>query len=275
MAQLIDICELVKEKSGFDFTGYRANMLQRRLKKRLFATATENYTDYYNYILENKVELENIIDVLTINVSHFFRTPLVYEVLSDYIFPKIIGNKKAANTNNIRIWSAGCSEGQEPYSLSIAIDEFLKKEKLNYEQVVFATDIDKKALKKAAQGIYKSNNLSNVKFGILQNYFEEANNCFKVSAEIRDNIKFSFFDLSNNTKNYPTDSIYGGFDLVSCCNVLIYFNFEFQEVIIDKLYNSLNTGGFLILGESESISEKFKSKFVKETNLSKIYRKIR
>lgn len=275
MVQLIDICKLLKEKRGFDFSGYRKPMLERRFKKRLFATSKENYTDYYNYLLENEDELDNIIDVLTISVSHFFRNPLAFEVLQDYIFPKIILDKKATTNNNIRVWSAGCSEGQEPYSLSIALDEYLKKEKLNYEQVVFATDIDKLALTKAAEGIYKENNVLNVKHGTLKNYFIEENNSFKISDDIRNNVKFSIFDLTNETKSYPTDSIYGGFDIVSCRNVLIYFNFNIQKIIIEKLYNSLNPGGFLLLGESESVSEKFKSKFVKETNLSKIYRKIR
>jgi chemotaxis methyl-accepting protein methylase len=275
MKQINDICRLLIENRGYDFSGFREPMLNRRLTKRLFATKNDNYTDYYNYILQNDNELDNIIDVLTINVSHFFRDPLAFEVLVSQVFSKIIEEKKQSSNNHIRFWSAGCSEGQEAYSLSMALDKYLKEQKLNYEQVVFATDIDKKALNIAAEGIYKSPNLSNVKFGILKKYFVEENNCFRVSNEIQNQIKFSFFDLTNATKNYPTESIYGGFDVVSCRNVLIYFNFNIQELIIDKLYKSLNLGGYLFLGEAENLPQKYKLKFVKETSLCKIYKKIK
>lgn len=275
MIQIIDICKLLNEKRGYDFTGYRHAMLSRRIEKRLFATKQDNLSDYYNYILHNEYEIDNIIDVLTINVSHFFRDPLAFEVVKNEIFPKIILKKKETSNNNIRIWSAGCSEGQEAYSLSIALDEYLKEEKLNFEQFVFATDIDKKALQYATEGIYKTQNLHNVKLGTVKNYFVEEDNCFRVSNEIKSQVKFSFFDLTDKNRNYPVESIYGGFDMVSCRNVLIYFNIEAQETIMNKLHNSLNLGGYLFLGESEVPSSKYNLKFVKETSLCKIYKKIR
>ncbi|PLX02524.1 MAG: chemotaxis protein CheR [Marinilabiliales bacterium] len=275
MIQIIDICKLLIETRGYDFTGYREPMLNRRLEKRLFATKQNNLTDYYNYILQNDDEIDNIIDVLTINVSHFFRNPLAFEVVKNEIFPKIILKKKETSNNIIRIWSAGCSEGQEAYSLSIALDEYLKEEKQNFEQFIFATDIDKKALKKASDGIYKTQSLYNVKLGTLKNYFIEEDNCYKVSNEIKSQVKFSIFDLTDKNRNYPVESIYGGFDLVSCRNVLIYFNINAQEVIMNKLYNSLNIDGYLFLGESEVPSSKYNLKFVKETSSCKVYKKIR
>ncbi|MCK5822915.1 MAG: hypothetical protein KAG95_02865, partial [Bacteroidales bacterium] len=123
-----DILNFIKNQRAYDFTGYQLSMLLRRIQKRLNATNNKNLDEYFEYLKSNPDETDNLIDVLTINVSRFFRDTLSFEYLSKLIIPKIITTKIQTN-DNLRIWSAGCSYGEEPYSIAIIINEFLKKEK--------------------------------------------------------------------------------------------------------------------------------------------------
>ena len=271
---LQNILELLKEQRGFDFTGYRESMLERRVQKRVYDTNSKNLDDYRRYLDRYPNELDNLIDVFTINVSRFFRNPFYFEYISKIIIPEIFAAKANKNDNSLRIWSTGCSFGEEPYSIAIIINEFLRKEEASINLNIFATDIDKNALTKASAGIYDLNSVNEVKIGIFNKYFTEEEDRFKVNPEIKKMVQFSFFDLLDKKSFVPPDSIFGGFDIVFCRNVLIYFNTEYQKTIFNKLYRSLNTNGYLILGEVEVPVEGFKHKFKRENNFCKIYRKI-
>jgi chemotaxis methyl-accepting protein methylase len=268
------ILTLVKEQRAFDFTGSHLPMLERRIKKRIHATNNNNFKDYFEYLNSHQSELDNLIDVLTINVSHFFRNTMSFEYISTVIIPGLILNKIQTNDNSLRIWSAGCSYGEEPYSMAIIINEFLNKEKIALNLNIFATDIDKKALKKASRGEYYSESIKNVKYDLVNKYFSKKEDLFAISSEIKQKVQFSFFDLLDKNHNVPQESIFGDFDIVLCRNVLIYFNLEHQKLIFDKLYKSMNNNAYLILGESETPVEAFKNKFKRESKLVKIYRKI-
>ena len=150
----------------------------------------------------------------------------------------------------------------------------MKNETIPPDFYIFATDIDREALRTGKEGIYSIEDVSNVKLGLLRKYFSVEKNIYRIDEKIKEKVSFSFFDLLHKRSFSPAESIFGGFDIVLCRNVLIYFNFEFQEIIFEKLYRSLNSGGYLILGESETPVEKYKSKFKKVNNCCKIYRKI-
>ncbi|NQU54739.1 MAG: protein-glutamate O-methyltransferase CheR, partial [Bacteroidetes bacterium] len=145
------ILSLLNERRGFDFSGYRVQMLERRIQKRVYSTSSKNFDDYLEYLEQHPDELDNLIDVLTINVSNFFRNPLTFEYISKIIIPELFLAKAKENDNSLRIWSAGCSFGEEPYSMAIIINELLEKEETSILPVIFATDIDKKALLRAGE----------------------------------------------------------------------------------------------------------------------------
>ncbi|MCK4663263.1 MAG: protein-glutamate O-methyltransferase CheR [Bacteroidales bacterium] len=271
--EIKNLLNLVKEQRAFDFTGYHLTMLERRIEKRVYATYNKNFDDYFEYLNSHPVEIDSLIDVLTINVSRFFRNSLSFEYISKIIIPRIILKKIQTNDNCLRIWSAGCSFGEEPYSMSIIINEFLKKEKISLNLNIFATDIDKNALKTASTGKYGSESIKNVKYAIVDKYFTKKDDLFKISPEIKKMVQFSFFDLLDKNHFVPPESIFGDFDIVLCRNVLIYFNLEYQELIFNKLYKSMNKDSYLILGEAEVLVEAFKNKFLRESRVVKIYRK--
>ena len=267
------IVNILYEQRGYDFTGNRFSMLERRISKRLSPTKTTNLEEYFKYLVSSPDEFDNLIDLLTINVSSFFRNPLFWEYTAKFVLPEILKKKKMENDNCFRIWSAGCASGEEAYSIAILVSELLEHESKPPDVFIFATDIDKEILKKAEEAVFNFAVLSNTKVGLLKKYFSENNDCYTLSGDIQKMVNFSFFDLFDKKRYVPAESVFGGFDIVFCRNVLIYFKSEFQEKIFDKLYYSLNKGGYLVLGSSEVIIEKYKKKFNKVSKDCKIYQK--
>jgi len=143
------IVNYLNQTRGFDFSGCRTSMIARRVNQRVSFTKCKDFREYFHYLKKYPEELENLIDVLTINVSCFFRDTLAFEYIAKKVLPTIISQKKRSSDNSLRVWSAGCSMGEEPYSVAILINELFKKEKLNFDVNIFATDIDGKALRKA------------------------------------------------------------------------------------------------------------------------------
>ncbi|MDA3906211.1 MAG: protein-glutamate O-methyltransferase CheR [Bacteroidales bacterium] len=272
--KLKDVLNLLHEQRGFDFSGYRISMLERRVQKRVFATHSKDLNEYITFLNHHPDEFDNLIDVFTINVSRFFRNSLSFEYITKIIIPNLFLTKTRASDDILRIWSAGCSFGEEPYSIAIILNELLKKEESNIKPTIFATDIDKKAIARAAVGTYGFESIKKVKYGILEKYFTKEESQFKLNQEIKNRVQFSFYDMLDKNRAVPPESIFGGFDLILCRNVLIYFEPEFQKIIFNKLYKSLNKNGYLILGEAEVPIDEFKHKFKRENKCSKIYRKI-
>ena len=270
------IIDLLFEQSGYDFSGYRPSMIERRLHNRFRNTNMKSPEEYFNYIMQNPEELDHLVDAFTINVSSFFRNSLTYEYIRKFIIPELFHLKEQENENNLRIWSAGCSFGEEPYSISILLREFLKKDKNTKEKdiKIFATDIDRKALMGAAKGAYNFDSVKNVKYGILREYFTTEGKQFLLDAEIKKTVQFSFYDLLDKNHLSPPESIFGGFDMVLCRNVLIYFEPEYQKGIFSKLLRSVKKNGYLVLGEAEVPGQDILHKFRHVNNCCKIYRKI-
>lgn len=146
--ELETILNYLNKERGFDFSGYRPSMIERRIEKRFRPTTCENYNEYGRYLRKHPDELDNLIDVLTINVSRFFRNTLTFEYIADKVLPEIVHRKLEAKDRSLRVWSAGCSMGEEPYSIAILIRELFEKEKLDLHLHIFATDIDGEILKK-------------------------------------------------------------------------------------------------------------------------------
>ena len=263
------ILHLLHKEGNYDFSGCSYDMLARRIKMRFAATGTSDLESYYHYLKDHKEELESLMQSVTIKVSHFFRNPLDFEIINKILGYMII--KKLEKNEPLRIWSAGCATGEEAYSLAILVAEHLNKEHL--ETAIFATDIDREALLKAREGVYKKDLLKEVKFGLLQKYFTHIEDKYMIKQGIRKMVNFSFHDQLSDSNAFPAESIFGDFDLVLCRNLMIYYNPSYQEKIERRLYDSLNKGGYLKLGEAEIVGDYYKRKLKKVAPFSKIYKK--
>ncbi len=262
------------EKSGLDFSGYHSNLIEGRILNRLNLLRLNTIELYLSYLQENSAELDILCDSLTVNVSEFFRNPITYDYLSDVLLPSIISRKSAQGQNSIRIWSAGCATGEEPYSVAIILDTIQKKINTKLNISIIATDIDNKSLIKAKEGVYSASCLRNIRYKYVDDYFIKDNNQFYVKEEIKKMVSFSFYDLLDQHTYSPPDSMFGEFDIILCRNVLIYFQENFQNVIYEKLAKSLIVNGYLVLGETESMPEKFSGTFNELPYFLNIYHKV-
>ncbi len=273
--ELEKILSYLHEKRGVDFSGNRSSMIERRLSNRLAVVESANLREYLTYLEKHPEELNNLIDVLTINVSRFFRNPLTFEYLAARVLPAIVRQKSDAGDHSLRVWSAGCSQGEEPYSVAILINELMEKEKLGLDLNIFATDIDEKTLKKARDGVYPFESIQEIKYGLLKKYFTSDNETYTLNPETKSRVNFSVYDMMHKKTYAPPESVFGNFDLVLCRNLLIYFQTEHQEIIFDKLFRSLAGNGWLVLGEAEMLPLKYQGYFHKEHEYCHVYCKHR
>jgi len=219
-------------------------------------------------------ELDHLLDALTINVSRFFRDTLTFEFISNQVLTAIISGKIETNDHSLRVWSAGCSTGEEPYGIAILLNELLEKEDSTIKLHIFATDIDEGAIEKARQALYPPESIKNVTYGILKKYFVTDGESFRLISSVKEAVTFSIYDMMDKGTYAPPESIFGHFDMVLCRNLLIYFQVEYQDIIFDKLYRSLAKDGYLVLGEAEIPTIKFKKYFRKVNECCHIYKKI-
>lgn len=269
------ILNYLNEERGFDFSGYRFPMIERRISKRLAATKSTNLFEYLKYLEKHQNELNNLIDVLTINVSSFFRNTLTFEYIAARILPAIVMQKTEAHDYSLRVWSSGCSKGEEAYSVAILIHELMEKEDLKLDLNIFATDIDEATLGKAKEGVYLFESIKDIKYDLLKKYFTINNETYILNPEIKNMVNFSVYDAMDKKTYVPPESVFGNFDLVLCRNLLIYFQTEHQEIIFDKLLRSLAGNGYLVLGEAETLPLNYQKYFQKEDAYCHVYRKHR
>ncbi len=259
--QAIEIKSLVKRLKGIDITGYKDDFLMRRVRARMLALGITSIESYIRYLKNNPSEIDKLLDALSINVSEFFRDPWVWDKVRK-ILEQLIRSKSI-----VRIWSAGCSRGEEPYTISIIVHEILGSVNGFKKVTIYATDIDKEAIKEAMEGVYSLSALKNVPKHLLYKYFEKIDlTKYKVKDSVKSIVKFRQHDL---IKDPPLLFM----DIVFCRNVLIYFNKELQSKVIRKFYKSLNSRGYLVLGISEYLPEDLRGLFEVYDLRSRIFRK--
>ncbi|MFC2061281.1 CheR family methyltransferase, partial [Elusimicrobiota bacterium] len=244
--------ELILEKSGLNFDDSKRKSLKVSLLSRIRYKGFDNYQQYYKYINfhpDGRTEFRDLITLLTINETMFFRNPDQFKILKNNVLPEIINENK---DKNIKIWSAGCSTGEEPYSIAICMRELVGfANKWNIE--ILGVDIDKKALASAKEGIYKTRALRITDKTYIDRYFNEneIDGKYKIKQEIRDMVSFDYFNLAEVP--YPV-ALNGKWDIIFCRNVLIYFNTDLIEKIIERFYEGIKDGGYLFIGYSEILS---------------------
>lgn len=229
--------EVIFKKTGIDLSCYKERQMKRRIESLISRNKFNSYNAYYNAICKDKKLYDEFINYLTINVSEFYRNAAQWNVLKQEIFPYLLKNKKS-----VKVWSAACSTGEEPYSLVMTLSNFFPLKDIK----VIATDIDKEAINKANIGIYSGKSIENVPNEFKKKYFSSIGNSYKINDEIKNCVKFSQHNLL--VDKYPDKC-----DLIVCRNVMIYFTEEAKEVIYKKFNESLNNEGILFVGSTEQI----------------------
>ncbi len=238
------ILELVQKSSGVNFKKYKTNTLLRRLEKRMTIFNTDSLEDYYEILKKDKKETRTIYQEFLIGVTSFFRDQEAYGILNTKVIPNLFKINK--DNKNLRIWVAGCSTGEEVYSLAILIDNYITLHDLNADFKIFATDIDRRSIDVASTGIYSVNDIADIDSKFLDKYFVKGGNRIQIAKFIREKIVFSFHDV---TKDPPFIRM----DMISCRNLLIYLNNTTQNKVLGNFQYALNKSGFLFLGSSESL----------------------
>lgn len=238
--------KLIKENTNFNCEQYKEAHFRRRLNVRLRATGSECYADYLRQLKDNPSEYEKLKKTLTINVSEFFRNPETFEIIEKEVLPSLIKSKSDLSVKSIRIWSAGCAAGEEAYSLAILLHKVLGKDFKSYRINILGTDIDDSTLEKARKGIYNEDALKNVDPYVKEFYFTKKGETYQIIDQLKDMTYFKHHDMISGLSM-------SRFDLIICRNVIIYFKREIQEQLQVSFYESLNKGGFLIIGKAETV----------------------
>lgn len=245
----------IHSHSGIYLESMKADSLRISLVTRATRFGFVNYDEYFRLLANDENEFKELMNLVTINETSFFRFPGQFEALRDTVIPEILGSKPKMS-RTFRVWSAGCSTGEEPYTIAMSLlDSAL--EGLGYRPDVFGTDVSTQALDKAKAAIYPARALSNLPQNVVQRWFEPVKGGHRPVARVRDVVQLSYHNLIKEP--YPL-ALMGNWDVVFCRNVTIYFRLESTRRVVSNFFDSLNPGGYLFIGHSEtltSISDRF------------------
>ena len=259
---LPELIQDVQKRLNIQLTSYKQDYIKRRLLSRMNSTRSKDFIEYHQYLRTHPEEEEKLRNALTINVTKFLRDPDVFNLVGKEIFYSIIQEKKG-----IKIWSAGCSSGEEPYTYAILIYD-LGKPGVLLNGIITATDIDEVILQKAKNGIYEKNALENLSDLQISKHFDKTDDGkFRIKDHIRNMVRFQPHDLM---KGIPVARM---FDVVSCRNVTIYFNEQQKRDLVKLVHESLGKDGFYIMGMSEYMSKDVESLFKPYKPMLKIFQK--
>jgi len=245
--ELSEIRMLIEERTGICFDESRERFFSTRVKEHLRAKGLSRGTDLLRSMRKSNVEYEALLERLLTQETSFFRYPGVYEAFEKRVLPELHVKKFWKNPRTLRIWSAGCSTGEEPYSIAITIADSLSlADSWNVE--ILATDVGRQALKHAERGMYSGRSIASVSEKQLANHFSAVESGQQVKPRLRKMVSFAQMNLAS--------PVYlGRMDAIFCMNVLIYFSEERRRALVQRFYETLEPGGYLFLGHSESISK--------------------
>ncbi len=255
----------IKLNYGINLKEEKKALVTGRLQNVLIANKFNNFSEYYEYVLADKTgeAISTLINKITTNHTFFMREADHFNYFRDYVLPYL---SNTVTDKDLRIWSAGCSSGEEPYTLAMLMDEYFGKGKLRWDCKVLATDISSKVLTEAAKGIYLNEEVGTVPADLKLAYFNryDADN-YVVTEKIRNEVIFRRFNLMEKTFPFKKR-----FHVIFCRNVMIYFDSDTKRKLVDKFYDSMEYGGYLFIGHSESLNrEETKFKYI----MPAIYRK--
>jgi chemotaxis protein methyltransferase CheR len=254
---------LIYNESGILFTETNRSVLEQRLRDILRENKLPNIRDYYAKVVKDREELKKLLTAVTTNLTRFFRNQPHFDAFEKFVVPEIVRIKKAAGNHTIKIWSAGCSTGEEPYTIAMVLADMLTPP---WSYDIIASDLSLKCLMTAREGFYDASHVIGVSEHYLKRYFDVAGDGYKIKNELKSHVRFDYHNLKN-------DAGMCGIDICFCRNVLIYFDQETQANIVNKFYNSMNEKSYLYIGHSESLfGMKTKFEFLK-TEWTTLYKK--
>jgi chemotaxis protein methyltransferase CheR len=245
-SELAEIRTLIEHRSAILFDSSRERFFSARIREYVDEKGLAGGTDLLRLVRGSSIEYEALLERLLTQETSFFRYPAVFEALEKTILPELQERKFWENPRTLRIWSAGCSTGEEPYSIAITLCEALKFAEA-WETEILATDISRRALRHSERGAYSKRSLRNVPPARAEGYFTATKHGFQVRPRIRRMISFAQMNL--------VESIYvGKLDCIFCMNVLMYFSDERRLAILRRFYDALEPGGYFLLGHAETLS---------------------
>ncbi|WP_078888787.1 CheR family methyltransferase [Streptomyces sclerotialus] len=234
----------LRDARGFDFTGYKRSSLGRRIRKRMADVSVDSYADYRDLLETSSDEFGALFNTILINVTSFFRDPDSWTFLQHEVLPELLAH--VAPDHEIRVWSAGCSSGEEAYSLAMMFAEALGLEETLNRVKIYATDVDEEALRDSRTGLYSAKSLESLPPELRERYFEQNGAQYSFRPDLRRRVIFGRHDI---TRDAPISRL----DLLVCRNTLMYFNVEAQTQIIDRFHFALRESGYLFLGKAEML----------------------
>jgi len=266
------IRKIVYEHSRINLGPSKKELVMARLSKRLRALNLASYAEYITMIKSpaGKEEMTNLIDSISTNHTYFFREPQHFDFLSNIVLPQFCEQEaRGSSTKTFRVWSAATSSGEEPYTISLLLDDYFSRVK-GWSWNIFCTDISTRILAKAQEGVFAKDRIGPVRPDWLVKYFDkgigESDGFYRVKEAIRRNLRFKAMNLL--APSYPFRET---FHVIFCRNVMIYFDRDTQQELVEKMYPLLEPGGYLIIGHAESLTNvKHSLKLIKPS----IYRKV-
>lgn len=240
--------DLIYEECGFYFGAEKRAFLESRLRRRMEELGVRSCYEYYNLVRQEEGkgrELPALLDILMICETSFFRNLPQFELLRAVVIPEIITRKGRTASKLIRLWSAGCSTGQEPYSVVMTVLESLPAAS-GWSLRAFASDLSFTALERAQSGLYRPDQLKGIEDGLVRKYFRKDSGNFMMSEQVKRHVIFDYHNLKH-------DNGLRGLDIIFCRNVMIYFDMEEQRRLINRFANCLVPGGYLFIGHAESL----------------------
>jgi chemotaxis protein methyltransferase CheR len=254
------LIRFIEQTIGIRCSSYKEDYIKRRLLSRMRSTNCVTYQDYLNYLKANPAELEKLRNALTINVTEFFRDSDVYELIKKEIFPALIQQKK-----RLHIWCAGCSTGEEPYSLAMILSDLIAQNPLISARI-YATDIDQVVLQKAKDGLYPPKTMVKLSESHIRRHFTKlADGNFLVKPHVKELIRFRPHDLMSDVP------VAQWLDLITCRNVTIYFNEQQKDSLARMFHGALGSRGFYIMGKTEYLGRTLENLFESYNSLQKVF----
>lgn len=240
--------DFIKGECGLSFDDGSRFLLERRLSRRLRLLHLDDFRDYYRFLLYDRKrdeEMTSVIDLLTVNETFFFREQNQLKAFSDEILPDIKETNR--EKKRLRVWSAGCSTGEEPYTIAMLVLEYPGL--FGWDVEIFGSDINQRVLSSARRGRFRKNSFRSTSQYFIGKYFKEEDDQFIVSEDVKRLVNFSHLNLLDPFKV----KFVGQMDVIFCRNVLIYFDHSARKKVVDNFYDSLVEGGYLLLGHAESL----------------------
>jgi chemotaxis protein methyltransferase CheR len=255
--------KFIYDQSGINFTSTNRSILESRLRERLREKGIDSVKTYFQKITVDREEAKGFLDSVTTNLTRFFRNQAQFDALEHFVVPEVMKLKAGTGNTTIKIWSAGCSTGEEPYTIAMLLADKLPAP---WKFDITASDLSLKCLMTAKEGFYADSRMAGIPPNYITRFFDKVDGGYKIHQDLQSRIRFDYHNLNN-------ESGFRNMDIIFCRNVIIYFDEKTQTEVINRFYNAMANKGFLFIGHSESLfGMDTKFQFVK-TQWATLYKK--